>query len=239
MTGFLIAALGLGVSLGIYLAMAAAPAESFQSPELARIVFFHLPCALISSLFLVLGAAFAAARLVKGGAAWDRRSHACIEIAFVFGLLALATGIIFSKVQWGAYWSWDPRQTSFLLVMLIVGAYFALRSAFADEARRGAVSAAYALASLLPILFLVFVYPRIVTTLHPDVVREGGFDNEYRVVFLVNLAAILGVAAWLYNLRVRCASLESNLEETLARLADRDRPAAVGVVRPVSLSSED
>ncbi len=222
------------------LSFLAPDAADFQRPGLARIVFFHLPCALGSTAFLSLSAWFALRYLLSRSGHWDARSAAAMEMGFLLGLLALATGIVFAKVQWGAWWNWDPRQTSFLLVMLMVGAYFALRSAFADGAKRAAVSSAYVLASLLPIVFLVFVYPRLaqVTTLHPDVVRQGGLDSTYRSVFLAVFGLLLAACGWIYRLRVRAWVLESELEVIRAGLADRDRPAAAGVVRAVSVPDE-
>lgn len=218
-----------------------APAKGFRDPDLARIVFFHLPCALSSAIFITLGAVFGIAYLGKKSMRWAVRTEAALEMSFTLGLLTLITGILFSKVQWGDWWSWDPRQTSYLFVMLIIGAYFAIRGAFPDRERAASASCGYVAAATLPMLFLVFVYPRLpsVTTLHPDVVREGGFDTQYRLTFYGLFVLIFIAAWWLYRMRVKAGLLEIDLENSNGLLeADRGGSAATGVVRPVSLPSE-
>jgi heme exporter protein C len=156
-------------------------------------------------------------------------------VALLLGVLTLLTGMIFAKVQWGAYWNWDPRQTSFLFAMLFVAAYFALRAAFDDPAKRAANSAAYSVASLLPLLFLIFVFPKLesVRSLHPNVVQDGGFDPTYRGVFLTMLAALLALCVTIYRLAVRAGMLEHLQENLYAELADRNPSASPRVVRPV------
>ncbi len=225
---------------GTDLAFRAPNAKVFENRELARIIFFHLPCAWGSSLFLILAPVFAGLYLGTKRRIWDIRAAAAMEMGFLLGLLALATGMLFSDVEWGAFWNWDPRQTSFLLTMLIVGAYFVLRNAFTDPEKQGAFSAAYAIAAILPELFLIAVFPRVLQSLHPDVVREGGFDGTYWSVIGVVSVAVLLVSGWIFGLRVRAGLLEQALENLDAnvKLDDRHDPAPTGVVRPVSLPDD-
>jgi heme exporter protein C len=173
---------------------------------------------------------------------WDVRCAAAQEIGFLYGLLTMATGIIFSKVQWGAWWSWDPRQTSFLLVLLIYGAYFVLRGAIGDDVKRAANSAAFCVASTLPVLFLIFVLPRLpqVFSLHPsNTLVSGGLKGDYRYVFLAMLVLFGVLTAWLYQLRVRAGLAELALENLNGKLeASGGGAAPTGVVRPVSVSRE-
>ena len=110
-----------------------APIDTFQNPDLARIVFWHLPCALTCAGFFVAGPYYGWRYLKTGERKWDVRAEAALEMAFLLGVLTLLTGMLFSKTQWGAWWNWDPRQTSFLMVQLFLGVYFAVRSAFATR----------------------------------------------------------------------------------------------------------
>ncbi|MBX3119928.1 MAG: cytochrome c biogenesis protein CcsA [Fimbriimonadaceae bacterium] len=218
------------------------PAEGFQRPELARIVFFHLPCAIGSSIFMTMGAYFGIRYLVKKDIHWSVRTEAALEMGLTLGLLTLFTGIIFSKVQWGAWWNWDPRQTSYLFVMLIIGAYFAIRAAFSDRERAAAASCSYVAAATLPMLFFVFVYARLksVTTLHPDVVRDNGFDPTYKYTFYSLFLLVFVGCFWMYRLRVKAGLMELDLEDSYGQLeTDRGGSAAAGVVRPISVSAED
>jgi heme exporter protein C len=233
-------ALGILMAVGTVATFLAPPAPAFQVPDLARLVFFHLPCALTSALFFVAAPYFAFRYLRTEDRRWDLRAEAAMEIAVVTGILTLATGIIFSKVQWGAWWNWDPRQTSYLLVMFISAAYFAVRAAYGDTARRAANAAAYSLSSVLPVLFLIFVYPKLpmVKSLHPNVIAEGGFDSVYRGVFYSMFALVFVACLGLYRFRYRVGLVEMLVDDSDAELANRDHIAAPGVVRPVALSPE-
>jgi heme exporter protein C len=231
------------MAVGTVITFLVSDAPKFQIPELARIVFWHLPCALTASVLWIAGQGFAVGYLRTKDARWDQRSQSAMEVGMLFGVLAMVTGILFSKVQWGAWWNWDPRQSSYLMVLLIVSAYFALRASVDDPGRRGTLSGVYAIASLVPVLFLTFIYPKlqIVQTLHPNVVQGGElkFDAEYRGAFYTMLTLMLGLGASILNLRFRTLRLEAALDNQDAELANRDHSAAPRVVRPISLSPAD
>lgn len=232
----------IAMPIAIVYTFTAPPAEKFPNPDLARMVFYHLPCALLCSVFLLFLAPYFAFRYLQTkDVSWDVRSQVSMELGVWTGILTLLTGMVFSKYQWGEWWSWDPRQTSFLLVMLMAGAYFAIRAAFVDPEKRAANSGAYSLATLLPMLFLLFVFPRLpqVQSLHPDVLRKGGFDPIYRTTFLTMFALVGVFCAALYKTRVRVGLLEEADLNNNAKLADRDHPTPTGVVRPVSLPAQD
>ena len=53
-------------------------------------------------------------------------------VGVVFTLVALLTGAIWGKPMWGAYWAWDPRLTSFLILFLFYLGYLALWAAIDD-----------------------------------------------------------------------------------------------------------
>ncbi|NLB96503.1 MAG: cytochrome c biogenesis protein CcsA [Armatimonadetes bacterium] len=185
------------------------PAAGFREPEAARILFFHVPVAWLAVLGF-LGATFHAARyLRRRNPAADIRALASAEMGFLFCVLATLSGALFARVQWGAAWNWDPRQTSIVALLLVYAAYFTLRSAVAEPERRAALSAVYAIVATLPMLFLVFILPRVVESLHPaDTVRSGGMSPDYRIVFFAALGAFTLLYLWIYRLRVAVGELE-------------------------------
>jgi heme exporter protein C len=217
-------------------------AKNFAEPRLARMIFFHLPCAIIAALFLIAGAFYGFNYLRSRDWQWEVKSVAANEMGFLLGILTMLTGLLFSRVQWLAWWNWDPRQTTFLLVLFLFGGYFALRSAFPDERKRAANSAAYSVAMLLPTLFLIFVAPRVMNavSLHPnETIMSGGFDATYRSVLIGLGVLIFALSVWIFRVRVRAGLAEHALENEYGDLDDRGGAAAVSVGRPVSLSAED
>ena len=113
-------------------------------------------------------------------------------------MFATLSGAVFSKLTWGAYWNWDPRQTTIFVLLLIYGAYLTLRLAIQDEARRARVSAIYSLFSFLSVPFLVFVIPRLYFSLHPTPVVNAGGSVDMDAVMLYTLFAALLDATLIY-----------------------------------------
>ncbi|MEQ1821300.1 MAG: cytochrome c biogenesis protein CcsA [Fimbriimonadaceae bacterium] len=219
----------------------APPAAQFSDPELARIIFFHLPCAFAATVFFIMGA-YLGIRALNDGLTADVKAVAANEMAMVLALLTMATGMLFSKVQWGAWWSWDPRQTSFLFVLLIYGAYFALRAAISDDDQRAKIAGAYSAFSVLPMLFLVFVFPRIPAvmqkSLHPSTtISQGEFSGIYWSVVLSVFVCLLVICLWLYRLAVRAGLMELRFKNEYNERNNGNSPTP-RVVRPVSLSPE-
>jgi len=193
-------------------------AAGFQAPGLARIFLWHWPCTIAYSVMLFFGAYLCIQSLRTRQAHWDLRTTAALELGAVFGIMVLATGILFSEVEWGAFWSWDPRQTSFLMVMLIYMAYFVLRLAIPDPQVRAASSAVYFLLSVIPQLFLIFVFPRLPQiaqqSLHPSqTIVMGLLSNDYKTAACLTLTLLLWLTGLLYRQRVRASMLNLSLED--------------------------
>lgn len=172
------------------------PAEGLG--DLVRIAFLHIPAAWVSVIAFFMSAWWAAAYLRRGNIRDDARSFSSARLGFVFTLLATVSGAVFSKLTWGAYWNWDPRQTTILVLLLIYGAYLTLRAAMEEYNRRARVSAVYSLFSFLTVPFLVFIVPRLFFSLHPAPVLNGSGSVDMDPVMLVTLFAAAADATLIY-----------------------------------------
>jgi heme exporter protein C len=225
-------------------AFAAPNAQLFMNPEMARMIFWHLPCAISCTLFFYAGAYFSLRMLMHRKLEWDVRASSANEIGMVLAVLTMITGMLFSKFQWGAYWNWDPRQTSFLFVLLIYGAYLVLRVAIQDPQVRAVSSAGYALIAVLPASFFIFIAPRLPEimskSLHPsNTVIEGNLKGIYGWVTWSLVLFITIFAAMVYKLAVRAGVLELKVTENYGNLETRGGDSALtGVVRPISVSDQ-
>src|SRR5437016_11031175 len=103
----------IAVALATLAAFLVPPAQNFREPDLARIIFFHLPCAISTPLFFFFASYCSLRYLMSKEMHWDIRASSANSIGYILALLTMATGMLFSRVQWGAWWQWDPRQTSF------------------------------------------------------------------------------------------------------------------------------
>ncbi len=134
-----------------------------------RIIIMHVPTAWLSTLAFGIAALWSVVYLWRRRPGDDDRALAAVEQGLLFSVLATATGSVFAKVVWGSFWNWDPRETSILVLLLIYGAYFALRSAIDDADRRHQLAAVYAVLAFVTAPILTFVVPRLAeTTLHPN-----------------------------------------------------------------------
>lgn len=199
--------------LGLWLAgvVAAAflwvpPAKGFQE---ARLVIFHVPCAMLAVLAYVVSVVYAIVCLARQSMAADMRSAIAAGLGFLFTALATVTGVVFAYNEWGKAWNWDPRETSILMLMVVYAAYFALRGAIPIAQARARVSAAYNILAGLVMPFFVFVMPRIYKSLHPSdtIANRSGLAPEYRIVMGCAMLGFVLLFVWLFRLRVRVAEL--------------------------------
>ena len=188
-----------------------APAEGFIG-ESSRIVFFHVPCAWTSALAFLVAAGFSAAYLARRDPRHDDIAAAAIRLGLLFAVLALLTGSLFAKIMWGSYWNWDPRESSFLLLIFLYAAALFLRAAVEDPQRRARMSAAYSLFAAVLMPFLFFVAPRITASLHPQtVINPQGkilMDGPTKAVFVGAIIGFFALFFWMLSLDARAARLE-------------------------------
>jgi len=197
---------------------------NFQSPETARIIFWHVPHAILSMVWFFTAAFFSIRFLVRKDLNDDVRAAKAAEVGLVLTVLATITGAVFSKMQWAGglnspwymgYWQWDPKQTAILIVILIFSAYFGLRSSVDDPRRRARLAAAYAVmgAVLVPVLYYTLPHLPIFSSVHPvDVINsKEGMSAPYKLVFRMSILGFLGFSYWAYQLQVRLAFVEERL----------------------------
>jgi heme exporter protein C len=191
-----------------------APAQGFIG-ESSRIVFFHVPCAWTSALAFLVAAGYSVAYLARRNPLHDDVAAGAVRLGLLFAVLALVTGALFAKIMWGAYWNWDPRESSFLLLIFLYAAYLFLRAAVEDPERRARMSAAYALFAAVLMPFLFFVAPRVTSSLHPQtVINPQGkilMDTPTKAVFFGALIGFSGLFFWMLSLESRAARLQRRL----------------------------
>jgi heme exporter protein C len=204
-------ALGVWFVVVILAAFFYAPTAAGFKGESARIVFFHVPQAWVAVLAFCVNLVASLRYLRTRNALDDARAAAAARLGLVFSVLATITGSLFANVMWNSFWNWDPREVSIAILLLVYAAYFALREAIADEERRAALSAAYAVLAFVTMPFLVFVVPRIYWSLHPDtIIGATGrlklqMESRMLQVLMGSLVGFTGLFFWLYTLDVRLA----------------------------------
>lgn len=191
------------------------PAEGFAQPETARIVVFHVPCAVLSFIAFLLNAVYSWNYLRSRQALSDVKANAAAELGMLFAVLATITGSLFAHEQWGTAWNWDPRETSIVMLIMVYAAYFVLRGAVEERTRRARLSAAYALLAFPAMVFLIWILPRVVESLHPTntLFSRSGLDASYRITLWSFFAGLLAVFVWIFQMRLRLEQLHLRLRQ--------------------------
>jgi len=145
---------------------------------------------------------------------YDLVAHASAEIGVLFTALTIAAGAIWGKPTWGAWWTWDARLTTALILWFIFGGYLMIRGwAGARGARAAAVIAIIGVLDI-PLIHWSAVLLR---TLHPrpTVFRAAGPDlpSSFLYILLFNIGAFLLTYLVLWSVRVRQESQRARLAE--------------------------
>jgi heme exporter protein C len=117
-------------------------------------MYIHVPCAWLAMGAYVLIAVSSFGLLVFRHPLADVSAKAAAPIGAAFTALALLTGSLWGKPMWGAYWVWDARLTSVLLLFFLYLGLMALRSSIEDETLAAKLTAVLALVgvALLPVI---------------------------------------------------------------------------------------
>lgn len=139
------------------------------------------------------------------------------KLALLFATIVLMNGAIFANLAWGAYWNWDPRQTTTLMLWFILAGYLALRSAVDEEEARARLSAILGIFGFAAVPLTLFS-TTIWTTNHPQLLAreaEQGFrlDSAGLVVFMMMFLGAIIIYLYLLWLSMRIESLERRTRE--------------------------
>ena len=193
------------------------PSAAGFKGESSRIVFFHVPTAWVATVAFLVSCIASVIYLFRREPRDDARAAVSAGLGLLFAVLATVTGAIFARIMWGAYWNWDPRQTSITILLLIYAAYFALRGAVADPEKRATLAAVYSILAFVTVPFLMFIVPRIYWSLHPDVITnpdpQNRLDSAHLQVLLASLAGFTGLFVWLYTIGSRIETIRRRRQQ--------------------------
>jgi len=141
------------IVVGLYGGLVLAPPD-YQQGDGFRILYVHAPSAWMSMFVYATMAIAAAIGLIWRIKLAHALAAASAPIGAWFTFAALATGSLWGKPMWGAWWVWDARLTSELILLFLYLGYMALRGSFDDRERADRASAVLAVVGVvnLPII---------------------------------------------------------------------------------------
>ena len=196
----------LGITLllllaGLYLALVKAP-QDYQQGETVRIMFVHVPAAWMALFGFSFMALAHGAGLVFRHPIAHIAAKAAAPIGTCFTFLALATGSLWGKPMWGAWWVWDARLTSMFVLFLLYLGYLAVWSALSEDSRAARLASVVALVGFINVPIVKFSVDWWNSLHQPaSVFRAGGpsIDSSLLTPLLVMALAYAGlfITLWL------------------------------------------
>ena len=187
----------------------------------ARNLYFHVPMWFTMMAAFFVSAWHSARYLSSRDHVRDVRALEAARVGAVFGILGLATGIVWARFTWyvgqGIWWNFDPKQTMAAVQLLIYGAYFTLRASVEEPEKRARIAAVYNLFAAACVPFLLYVLPRQMESLHPGAEGNPAFSDIthpiMRVVFYAAVIGFIGLFWVFYTQRVRLAALNKRADD--------------------------
>ena len=191
--------------------------------ETIRNLFFHVAIWFAMFILLIVSVVYSIKYLKNSNFEDDIRASEFATMGIVFGLLGVTTGSVWAKFTWGAFWHWDPRETSIFILLLIYGSLFALRSAIENEDKRAKLSAVYSIIAFLTVPFFIFIMPRIMTGLHPGSANDDNLgpvvdfkmNGTMQVVFYMSLTAFTMFYIWMWRIGYKSIIIKDRITKKI------------------------
>jgi heme exporter protein C len=188
-----------------------------------KIFYFHVPVAVASFVFVIAAAVYGVLFLVRKNPAYDLRSRCCEEVGLVFILATMASGDLWTRFEWGAWWVWEPRLTTYFILMLLVFAYFIMRAAIDDPEKRARFAAVFSVLVAIDAPISFAITRMVPSSIHPVVFRsDSGLPPSMLLPFLLGLFGMLLVAFGFYRLRLRTCEQAAEVDALKRRLEELD-----------------
>ena len=204
------AAAAAAAAAGLYVAFFVAPTDA-QQGEVYRIIFVHVPAAWMSMFIYVVMAFWAAVGLAFNTRLSFMLAHALAPTGALFAFLALWTGAIWGKPTWGAWWVWDARLTSELVLLFLYLGFIALKGAIADPVRADRAGAILALVGAVNVPIIYFSV-QWWNTLHQGASVSMTRAPSMAQTMLLGML-LMALAAWMYSIAVTLARLRKIILE--------------------------
>ena len=208
-------ALLLGIT-GLSVGLLIAPTDA-QQGDAYRIIFVHVPAAWMSMLLYLLVAFWAAIGLIFNARLASILALALAPTGALMTFIALFTGALWGKPTWGAWWVWDARLTSELILLFLYIGFLSLHAAIDDPRRADRSAAVLALVGVINVPIIYFSV-KWWNTLHQGATISMTKAPTMASQMLLGMLLMAG-SFWLYAIATslyRCRTLVLEREEHAA-----------------------
>ncbi|MBL4636422.1 MAG: cytochrome c biogenesis protein CcsA [Kofleriaceae bacterium] len=173
-----------------------------------KIFYYHVPCAFMLFAAVITCGIASIKYLRKREERWDDVAFAAAEVAVMFGLIVLVTGVLWAKPAWDKWWVWDARLTSALLLWMTMLAYMLVRKYGGAGAER--LAAGLGIFAMINIP-LVYASTRLWKTNHPSANTVPSLDSSMRAALWLSVLLFTFFFILLLRLRIDAQRAERRL----------------------------
>jgi heme exporter protein C len=213
---------------GLYMGFMIAPVDATQG-NAYRIIFIHVPSAWMSMVLYLVMAFWAAIGWAFRARMASMLARAIAPTGAMFTFVALWTGALWGKPSWGAWWVWDARLTSELILLFLYLGYIALVEAIDDPRRADQAGALLAVVGAVNIPVIYFSV-RWWNTLHQGASISMTAAPKMASTMLIAML-LMTVSFWAYSFAVvfmRARAVVIERERHTAWVADLVRKGKGG-----------
>ncbi|MEI7842673.1 MAG: heme ABC transporter permease CcmC [Gallionellaceae bacterium] len=195
--------------VGLYIGFFVAPPDAVQS-EAYRIIFIHVPASILSMFIYLLMAGYAALGLIFNTRLSSMMATSLAPTGALFAFISLWTGALWGKPMWGAWWVWDARLTSELILLFLYLGFIALQASIDDPRRADRAGALLAIVGSVNVPIIYFSV-KWWNTLHQGSTIK--FTGTSMHIAMQQAMFITLAACWLYVIAVSLARVRSIILE--------------------------
>lgn len=188
--------------------------------ETIRGLYFHVPMWFGMVVLFLVSVIYSIKYLSNPQRTFDAYALEFANVGTLFGVLGILTGMIWANYTWGSPWHGDPKQNGAAIALLVYFAYYVLRGSINNDEQRAKLSAIYNIFAFVAMIPLIFIIPRMTSSMHPGNGGNPGFnmydlDSKMRLVFYPAVIGWILLGLWITTLRIRIKLIEEKLEDTL------------------------
>jgi heme exporter protein C len=195
---------------GLWIGFFVAPTDATQG-EGYRIIFIHVPTSWMSMFIYLMMAAWAGLGLAMNSRLSGMMAQALAPTGALMAFLSLWTGALWGKPMWGAWWVWDARLTSELILFFLYVGFIALQASIDDPRRADKAGALLALVGVVNVPIIYFSV-KWWNTLHQGASVSLNKSPSMALTMLWGML-LMALCIWMYSIavalqRVRAIMLE-------------------------------
>lgn len=196
--------------VSMYMGLVYAPTEAIMG-AVQRVFYYHVATNWVGAVAFAVTVVTGIIYLINRGRIWDRISLASVEVGLIFLIVGTVTGSIWGRPVWNTWWTWDPRLTASLVMMLTFIGVLLLRGAVNDPNRRATWTGVATIVAYLNIP-ITYMSVRWWASMHQQQSTPATMNDEMKFVMRMCAWAFLLIGIWFMARRWRLAKMTAEAE---------------------------